>query len=429
MKRTYFITINILFLLATCSLPGQSVEKLKQHVNSFSRERIITDQTPAHPQTNREDVVADFTSDDTVLIAGNIMHYFNLSTGEPTFQKWIFEGADPHISYVANPVIIYQTPGIFDVTLYVSGVNGSNTLIKEDYIEVLPKNLGLPPGWEYTNTMTQHTQIISLEVNPRIFETPINAGDYIGVFYTDDNQQLKCGGAVVWDGISNVAFPAQGDNYFTPSKDGFLSGEVFSWKLFSNYRQEEFLATSVYGGEFPLSFFVPNGISTLSGLYAGGAVQQVFPIGWSGVSSHILPWDNQLDEMFSIGATALDFMYGETGFFWPSQNLNSLEIWENSGYVVKMADSMSIVFGGYQANLFFDIHQGWNIIPVLCNCEVEIAELFQNNLNNIIIIKEIANIGLYWPEYAVFTLNYFVPGKAYFLNASSDFTIGFPTCP
>ncbi|MFP4471717.1 MAG: hypothetical protein ACLFPE_13620, partial [Bacteroidales bacterium] len=68
---------------------------------------------------------------------------------------------------------------------------------------------GLPPGWEYqSNTTNPHGIIVVLDANPRINNIPINPGDYIGAFYTDDFGDLKCGGADVWLGNANIIFPA-----------------------------------------------------------------------------------------------------------------------------------------------------------------------------------------------------------------------------
>ncbi len=55
--------------------------------------------------------------------------------------SWTFEGGNPATSSVQNPIVVYETPGIYDVTLTVSNANGSTTLLLEDYIEVFSEPL------------------------------------------------------------------------------------------------------------------------------------------------------------------------------------------------------------------------------------------------------------------------------------------------
>ncbi len=103
-----------------------------------------------------------------------------------------------------------------------------------------PRN-GLPPGWEYqTNTTNPHGIIVLLDANPRINNIPINPGDYIGAFYTDDYGELQCGGADFWQGDANIIFPAYQDDFSTPEKDGFGYAEVMHFKIFSWTTQKEY---------------------------------------------------------------------------------------------------------------------------------------------------------------------------------------------
>ncbi len=53
-------------------------------------------------------------------------------------RQWIFEGGTPATSSATNPSVSYAQAGKFDVTLIVSNANGSDTLVMEDYIEVIP---------------------------------------------------------------------------------------------------------------------------------------------------------------------------------------------------------------------------------------------------------------------------------------------------
>ena len=86
--------------------------------------------------------VADFEADVTTIFAGQSVDFTDLSTNSPTIFNWIFEEGTPTSSSDQNPTVVYNTPGIFDVTLYVENSVGDDTEIKTDYITVLPSTAG-----------------------------------------------------------------------------------------------------------------------------------------------------------------------------------------------------------------------------------------------------------------------------------------------
>ena len=59
------------------------------------------------------------------------------SSGTVTSWNWTFEGGTPSTSTDQNPVVQYDTPGIYDVSLTVSSSAGSDTQTQLDYVEVL----------------------------------------------------------------------------------------------------------------------------------------------------------------------------------------------------------------------------------------------------------------------------------------------------
>jgi PKD repeat protein len=376
-----------------------------------------------------EIIVADFIAEDTVVTAGNPLAFTNLSSGNPTFFQWNIEGGSPSITYSKNPLVMFYTPGIFDVQLIVSGVNGSDTIIKEDYIHVLEEQTQLPPGWDYNPTFSQHSIIILLESNPRIFEVPIECGDYIGVFYHDDDDNLKCGGAVEWDGAGNTALTSQGDNPFTGPKDGFAFGELFTWKLYSWEHAEEFQADVNFRPDMPFNMFIPGAISITENIAAGTVFEITIPQGWSGLSSPVQPWYSNLHDVFNGQLDEVEMVFDGTGFFRPDQNLNTIGGWQNKGYQIKLKNSITVEIGGYPVNpQTIDVEAGLNILPVPVSCPVDINDLFGNNLSKVIIIREIAGTAMFWPEYGMNTLQSLEPGKAYILSVSSGFTIDFGVC-
>ena len=81
--------------------------------------------------------VAIFTADHTEIYTGESISFTDLSTGNPTSWSWTFEGGTPSSSTIQNPVIVYNSAGLFDVTLIATNSGGSNTAFYSDYIEVI----------------------------------------------------------------------------------------------------------------------------------------------------------------------------------------------------------------------------------------------------------------------------------------------------
>jgi len=81
-------------------------------------------------------VIPEFIADQTNIPSGCSIQFTDLTTGVPTNWNWTFEGGTPATSTVQNPIIIYENNGQFNVSLEVSNENGSQSIIKEDYINV-----------------------------------------------------------------------------------------------------------------------------------------------------------------------------------------------------------------------------------------------------------------------------------------------------
>ncbi len=81
-------------------------------------------------------VTADFMADLTFIVEGESVNFSDLSAGNITDWAWEFEGGDPATSTEQNPVVTYALEGFYDVTLTVSNASNSNTVTKEEYIEV-----------------------------------------------------------------------------------------------------------------------------------------------------------------------------------------------------------------------------------------------------------------------------------------------------
>ena len=79
--------------------------------------------------------VADFTADSTYGPATLTVNFTDVSTGD--IDTWSWDFGDSNTSTEQNPSHDYTSPGWYDVSLTVSGLGGSDTIIKHSFIQVL----------------------------------------------------------------------------------------------------------------------------------------------------------------------------------------------------------------------------------------------------------------------------------------------------
>lgn len=94
---------------------------------------IATGITPGYTCTP----LADLTSNKTTICQGSSITYTDLSQyGGTGSIAWVFEGGSPATSTAVSPVVTYNTPGTYSVSLTATNAYGSNTVNKISYITV-----------------------------------------------------------------------------------------------------------------------------------------------------------------------------------------------------------------------------------------------------------------------------------------------------
>ncbi len=73
-------------------------------------------------------VRADFAQNDTGICPGQSINFSNTSSCSPTSLSWIFSGGDPATSIDENPVVTFDNPGLYDVTLIARKGNSADTV-------------------------------------------------------------------------------------------------------------------------------------------------------------------------------------------------------------------------------------------------------------------------------------------------------------
>ncbi len=100
---------------------------------------------------------AAFISDINVVCPGTSVHFTNISSDNTDSFFWEFEGGTPATSTEENPIVFYDIPGTYNVTLTATNVNGDDAEIKSEFITVsslnaIPLTEGFqtafpPPQW------------------------------------------------------------------------------------------------------------------------------------------------------------------------------------------------------------------------------------------------------------------------------------------
>ena len=195
---------------------------------------------------------ADFDTERELVSVGLPIRFNDLSKGLRIVSwEWQFEGGTPATSTERNPIVIYETPGLFDVKLTVIDANGqTHTITKNELIDVyhaIPihngdmtltdcRGLFLPSGGDcghykgnenYKLTLRPENSDQKISINFLKFKTQPNA-DVLSVY---DGASINCpligsfSGSELPDSI--IATNPLGALTFTFSSDMYIN--FFGW--------------------------------------------------------------------------------------------------------------------------------------------------------------------------------------------------------
>ena len=186
----------------------------------------------------------------------------------------------------------------------------------------------------------------------------------------------------------------------------------------------EYYVTSLYNaGESAPS----NTVSVTSGLSVHNFQLSA---GWNSISSLLLPVNPEVEEICVPVMDHMVIMQNMNSVYCPVLEINTLQQWDfQSGYLIKVDQDCSLPFEGLtNTDRTITLNNGWNLIPVLSECEVNTEALFADIVSYVRVVKDAAGSGVYWPSKGVNTLPVLEPGKAYYVKIFSSKTINFPSC-
>lgn len=153
------------------------------------------------------------------------------------------------------------------------------------------------------------------------------------------------------------------------------------------------------------------------------------PAGWSGVSLYVDPVNKGVEGIFAPYENDFIILASMTQYYYPTGNVNNIGNWNTeTGYQIKALNEFAFSMTGTKiSDPTLDLQMGWNLMPVLVSCGTPVSDLF-SGVNGLEIAKEVAGVGVYWPEYGISTLSDVAPGKAYWVAMNNSAIITYPSC-
>ncbi len=77
---------------------------------------------------------AAFGSDKKIACPGTAIQFSDYSSGQPTSWSWSFPGGNPATSTLQNPIVSYNIPGTYPVSLTSTNINGTDATTYNDFV-------------------------------------------------------------------------------------------------------------------------------------------------------------------------------------------------------------------------------------------------------------------------------------------------------
>lgn len=157
----------------------------------------------------------------------------------------------------------------------------------------------------------------------------------------------------------------------------------------------------------------------------------IIPAGWKGLSSYLVPQESSLFDILGGIGNQLIILQNNEGMFWPGQQIYTLQTWgPHAAYKIKVSDEAFLSLLGFMdPNLTCSLNDGWNLLPVICRDNVPVFDLFGSMEGYLVIVKDVAGTGVYWPEMGINSLGHVAPGNAYFVLMDSPGSVTYPEIP
>jgi beta-glucanase (GH16 family) len=246
------------------------------------------------------------------------------------------------------------------------------------------------------------------------------------------NVSFQIGIIDAWGNQNYVGFPANQTTYglvrngdwgqaAIPVAD--IRGELIDLRMLSY----EFVILEVNGTscEFAVDdIYWEGGVST-------GITHTInLPAGWSGLSSYVMPENSDIEPIFGSILDEIEIVLTEDKIFYPAYNINTIGNWkQHSAYKVKTNTKVDLgITGLADGKKAVQLSEGWNLIPVISSCPVNVEALFAPVVADLNMVKEVAGYGIYWPAMGINSLRTLNPGNAYYVAMAGSGAVTFEDC-
>ncbi|MFM7596244.1 MAG: M43 family zinc metalloprotease [Flavobacteriales bacterium] len=106
---------------------------------------------------------ADFSSTRTTICVGDTLQFTDESYNLVNGWNWTFTGGTPATSTAQDPIVVYNTPGIYNVSLTATDGGTTDAEVKNNFIRVLPAPASIP-YWEGFESYASLNNLINWEV-------------------------------------------------------------------------------------------------------------------------------------------------------------------------------------------------------------------------------------------------------------------------
>lgn len=116
-------------------------------------------ETPLFDYANRLPLV-NFIANKTAGCKGTTISFTDSTLFNPISWQWEFTGGTPSVSTDQNPVILYDTPGVYPVKLTASNTNGQSNTLKNNYISIRTNSVPFTEDFEQSSISYNRFSIV-----------------------------------------------------------------------------------------------------------------------------------------------------------------------------------------------------------------------------------------------------------------------------
>jgi PKD repeat protein len=214
-------------------------------------------------------VEAAFITNDSVVCAGSCVKFINTSTGGPFSQvAWQFPGGSPSFSTEDEPIVCFDEPGIYSVSLLVTRGEFTNVLSLPGYLTVLA-NDSINPTFSYVTPICTGSGV----------QTPLLPADFTlsGIFSSSTLLVDSVTGTFDVNGLSEGNYSV---TYTIPSESQCFTGGSNQFTFNFSLQTTPSISTTpsgqaLYCVGYPLTLTAENGFTNYSWNIENGESQSV----------------------------------------------------------------------------------------------------------------------------------------------------------